>query len=109
MVTLMPETRDALQRFKAALLRELAGRVRMVVLFGSVARGEERWDSDVDVLVVLDEMSVADQRRVLELAGDEWIHDVLISPTVMSQERYDQLVRHDRRLARDIAREGIPL
>jgi predicted nucleotidyltransferase len=100
---------DSLSHFKRALTSELGGRVRKLVLFGSVARGEHRWDSDVDVLVVLDRMTVADQDRVLELAGDEWVQGALISPTVMSQEHYDRLIAHERRFARDIAREGIPL
>jgi len=37
------------------LVREFG--VRRVVLFGSVARGEARADSDIDVLVELDERS----------------------------------------------------
>ena len=109
MRVLPPPIAESLARFKQALATAFGARVRSLVLFGSVARGEHRWDSDVDVLVVLDRMSAADQDRVLELAGDEWVLGALISPTVMSQEHYDRLVAHDRRLVRDIAQEGIPL
>lgn len=48
------ELRALLAEFKAGLAALYGGRLRGVYLFGSYARGEQRDDSDVDVLVVLD-------------------------------------------------------
>jgi len=36
-----------------------------IILFGSVARGEEGADSDVDLLVVLDEVAPTDRARLM--------------------------------------------
>ncbi len=47
---------DLLAELKAGLATIYGERLRGVYLFGSYARGENRADSDVDVLVVLDKV-----------------------------------------------------
>lgn len=44
-------TRDALEAFSKRVVAQFSP--RQVVLFGSMARGEARWDSDADLLVVM--------------------------------------------------------
>ncbi|NDG75048.1 MAG: nucleotidyltransferase domain-containing protein [Synechococcaceae bacterium WB8_1B_136] len=44
-------TREALQAFTQRLVERYAP--EKVILFGSLARGEGRWDSDADILVVM--------------------------------------------------------
>lgn len=44
-------TREALQAFTQRLVKHFAP--EQVILFGSQARGEARWDSDADILVVM--------------------------------------------------------
>ena len=44
-------TREALQAFTQQLVERFAP--EQIILFGSQARGEGRWDSDADILVVM--------------------------------------------------------
>lgn len=44
-------TREAVQAFTQRLVERYAP--HKVILFGSLARGEGRWDSDADILVVM--------------------------------------------------------
>jgi predicted nucleotidyltransferase len=105
-----PSIAAALASFKANVEAEFGSRVRRMVLFGSAARGQARWDSDVDVLVLLDQVSWREEGRIIDLAADELpARGVLLSPTVMSVAAYAELERRERRLPRDVALEGIVL
>ena len=103
---------QALQHFRVSLDERFGPRVREVRLFGSYARGEANEDSDVDVFVSIDGLTGAERSDVLDLAyyadlaGEE---DVLLSPLAHSTEQADDLRRRERRLLRDIDREGVPL
>ncbi len=47
-------TKALLQEIKSRLAQAYGPHVRGVVLYGSVARGDDRPDSDIDVMVLLD-------------------------------------------------------
>lgn len=83
---------DAIARSVAADLRELYGeRLRAVLLFGSYARGTADEESDIDLLVVLDEVaSVYDELTAMD--DVMWRHtydnDVAVSAVAVSEARY---------------------
>src|SRR5579883_1383968 len=54
---LSPTVASALSRFRAVLAERFGARLREVVLYGSHARGTATEDSDVDVLVVVDDLT----------------------------------------------------
>lgn len=95
----------------AERLRPIFGdRLRDVRLFGSYARGEADEDSDVDVLVLVDRLT----DREIGVVADEAAAVIMTSglplaPLPMATERYEELRRRERLLARDIDAEGISL
>jgi hypothetical protein len=107
-----PEVVGALERFGASLRSTFGSRLQEVTLFGSRARGDAREDSDVDVLVVIDELSERERGEVFDLAwsasirGDEY---VVLAPIPYSTAQACELRRREKRLMREIAHHGVPL
>jgi predicted nucleotidyltransferase len=86
----MREHRKAFEKFRKNLSEELGGSLERLVLFGSVARGEHTQESDVDVLVVLDDRSLKEQ--VFEISYDVMLEDdVYISPKVLDNDQFESL------------------
>lgn len=109
-MTLLSAERDSLATFRQWLTDRFGARLREVVLFGSRARGEGSEDSDLDVLVVVEDLTSSEAREVRYVVGDLLTrHGILVSPLAMSHHRFEQLRRRERRLAQEIARDGIPL
>jgi predicted nucleotidyltransferase len=103
-----PAIRDAVASYRARLERELPGRVLRVTLFGSWARGEAHEDSDVDVLVVLSHATGAERARAIDAGGMTGLErGLVVAPLVLTEAEWNELVRHERRLAREIERDGV--
>lgn len=100
----------ALAAFATTVRARFGVRLRELVLFGSQARGTARCDSDVDVLVVIDDLTGAEARDLGFLAGDLLTEfDVLLSPLALSTRRMGELRRGERLIAQELARDGVPL
>lgn len=100
--------RDAMASYRKALEAELPGRVQRITVFGSVARGEAHEDSDVDVLVLLDAPKFSERSRAIDRATEiGWDTGLVFSPIVLSTAEWVELEERERRLPREIEREGI--
>jgi predicted nucleotidyltransferase len=103
----------SLSRFRAALDERFGARLREVVLFGSYARGEADEESDVDVLVVIDELTDDELFEVADLAHAADAADAQrwtgLSPFTCSTEHAQDMRSRERRVFRDIDGEGIRL
>src|SRR5688572_19029717 len=101
---------DAIARAVARDLRVLYGeRLRRVLLFGSWARGDAHPESDIDLLVVLDE--VEDRWREHErinpaLNRYSLDNDTVVSALVVSEHDYESAQRPT--LIR-VRAEGVPI
>lgn len=85
-------------------------RLKDVRLFGSRARGEAHEHSDVDVLVVVEELSSAEAREIAFRCGDLLTTTAIrVAPFALSRARFEELQRRERRIALEIARDGVPL
>lgn len=100
--------RDALEDAKQALEELYGDRLERLIVYGSQARGEARPDSDVDLLIVLDDDVDPDteaqrtSRLVVRIAAK---HGVALSPLHLSTDHFQR----DRPLPRAARREGIVL
>jgi predicted nucleotidyltransferase len=81
-------TREALRDFTQRLVEHFAP--VKVILFGSLARGEGRWDSDADILVVMPfEGSSFEQRlTMLQVGAPQFPVDLLLCRPEALQQRY---------------------
>ena len=92
--------------FVRRALENYRGKIDKIILFGSVARGEAREDSDVDILVVgevsLEELVDISFPILLE-------YGELISAKDMKKDYLEYLSNEGYSFARNISKEGIIL
>jgi predicted nucleotidyltransferase len=107
---LPPLVRAALEHAARRVRGRFGDRVREIRLFGSWARNEATADSDIDVVVVVDGLTLDEWHDAIDdIAAVELEHDVVIGPLVLSTKHFDELHRRGRTIARAIATEGVPL
>ncbi len=109
---LAPAVREALDGFSRLIRGRFGARVREVVLFGSHARGEAHEESDVDVLVVIDDLTRGEQNEIIDAACDvdaATDEPVGLATLVLSTEQVGRYRDTGRRIWRDIEREGVRL
>ncbi len=107
---LSPADAAALTSFSIRVRGDLGGDLIAMRLFGSKARGDANEESDLDVLVVVNEVDREIERKVSDaafVAGLE--HDVLLAPILVCRARYEDDVWRISDLAVAVEREGIPL
>ena len=107
----MPATvRVALEAYRSRLSTIFGARLREIRLFGSFARGDANEESDIDVLVLIDDLSGLEAGQAMGEASHIIVETHLpLSPIAMSTEHFDSLRRGERLLAREIDEQGISL
>jgi predicted nucleotidyltransferase len=99
--------RKALERVVMALREEFGNRLIKVVAFGSRLRGDFHGDSDLDVLVVIDRVTVDDEGRIVSIfVREEMKSEVLFEPVLKSLESFEKERRYNTTFYRNIKREG---
>lgn len=91
-----PRDTDHEQAFKAfaeRLIEECEDDIEEIILYGSVARGEHREDSDVDVLIITSNETTREHVHdyASTISFDVMIeYDVLISKNIKTKEEYEE-------------------
>lgn len=67
---MLQTVRDKIERLRCELVHAFGGRFECLVLVGSHARGDAHGDSDIDLWLFLDEVSLEDLKRVGQLVGE---------------------------------------
>jgi predicted nucleotidyltransferase len=102
--------RAATREYIARIRRHFPDRVLAVMLFGSKARGDADVDSDIDLSVLVDEESGALRSQLWHIASDVSLeYNVLLSPRVFGQARWEEVRRIRLPLYRAIVADAIPL
>ncbi len=87
-----PRIEPIVREFKQALQALYGERLREVVLFGSYARGDYDEESDIDLMVILNDETVdtiAEVFRITEIETDLMLkYGLAISPLPVSHRRY---------------------
>jgi predicted nucleotidyltransferase len=109
-IILNESEQTAVHAFLQKLHQQYGDAIQQITLFGSKAGGESTPDSDIDVLIVVaeeswplrDEISVIAARISLE-------YDVLLSPRIIGQQRWQRMMQDQFNLYKNVAKEGVPL
>ena len=92
------------------IAREFANAIRSddiikIILFGSVARGDDTEESDIDILIIRansDELSDEINSAVVDIILEK---DEFISPHVMSEEHFNKTI--DYPFLTNVLKEGV--
>jgi uncharacterized protein len=107
-ITQAPQA-NVLRPFVTLLRQQYKERLDRIVLFGSHARGEATADSDIDLLIVLEEPlnATTELEQTSELTAQLCLdHNILISRMFMSRSRYET---EQSPLLSNIRREGLTI
>ncbi len=112
------ETLPYLTDEEKKILLDLGSRIRVflgdrlvrMVLFGSKARGDFQKDSDIDVAIIVKDLDRKLQDEIYTIVAKvEYKYLRSIASIAFSEEHFNDLLERERRIARDIQDEGIPI
>lgn len=99
---------QVIQEFASELRNRLGRSVKQIFLFGSRAREDARENSDYDMLVILDRRTPEARSMILDIESKLMDrYGVLVATVLRSEEEWQRAQGFP--LARNVAREGIPL
>ena len=96
------------------ILNDFATRVRerfsdaQIWAFGSRARGEATWESDLDLLIVLSDVDQKTDRRIRDIAWEVGFeNDRVITTVLLDRAQFENGPMSESTLVANILREGI--
>lgn len=107
---LMPNEQAAIKAYISQIQEQYSNRIETVILFGSKARGDADAESDIDLLVKVDAETREFRSKLWQIASDISLEfNVVLSPRVIGQARWEELSRMRLPLYRAITVDGIAL
>jgi len=104
--------KELILELKKQIYSELEKHIRRLIIFGSRVRGESMKDSDLDVLVLVDEKTPEIEQRLEDIAYQVmWDYDFrpIISLKVIEFSKYHDAVSRGFSFYKHIEREGVPV
>ncbi|MGD0621718.1 MAG: nucleotidyltransferase domain-containing protein [Dehalococcoidia bacterium] len=100
----------AIEKFSRSIKDRLPTTVKDVRLFGSVARGTNAPESDIDILVLVE----SDDRMISDIIMDVAVdinldYDVVISPIIMASSHYANQLFRETAFFHALEQDGVSL
>ncbi|MBI4322573.1 MAG: nucleotidyltransferase domain-containing protein [Chloroflexi bacterium] len=102
--------RDAAEEFARRVIAALGERIDAIVLYGSVARGEAKRYSDIDVLVIGPSREA--EKEVDNIAGNIWErsdYNALITVVYLTREQFRERARSGSPFIANVLEDGVVL
>ncbi len=107
---LTDEERAAVLEFASIIRQRFGAAVQDIILFGSKVRGNSDKESDMDILIVLTNLSWEIKKTISELAAETNLkYNVVISTIRYDKSRWDSPVIKASPFGRTVREEGICL
>jgi len=91
-------------------IKPLSSKVKLLLLFGSRARGDSRFDSDYDILMVVTRKDEQLIETVYEGVMDVLLtHGRLVSLKIFPEQEFERLKRLQTPFLKGVLAEGVPL
>ncbi len=108
--SLSSEEHKILADLKKFLTSRLGEKLVTFVLYGSRARCDHEAQSDIDVAIIVRELTRVDKSEILDMVAElEMKYLIPLSTLVLSKEDFESLKARERRIAFDIEKDGISL
>lgn len=109
-VKLNPTEQKALKEFKDKLVNKFGSDLVMIKLFGSKARGDSRQESDIDVLVIVKNLTKNNKHWIIDLAYELSLkYKLAVSPRIYSEQIWKYYLSLPLSFTYTVEKEGIKL
>jgi predicted nucleotidyltransferase len=106
----VPVWQLAIEKFSRSAKDRLPTNVQDVRLFGSVARGTNTPESDIDILVLVENDDRVTSDIVMDIAVDISLeYDVVISPIIMTSSHYANQLFRETAFFHALEQDGVSL
>ena len=102
--------KQALIEFKKALLKRFPNRIKKIILYGSYARGDTNPDSDIDILIIVDNSDWEFIEQIGEISWEiqfKYDFKIFISEMIYTQADFKKDKNH--LFVRNVQHDGIEL
>lgn len=104
------EVKNIINEFKIKTSGKISSHIKKIVLFGSRARGEADDDSDIDLLVMIDEKSHEIAEELEDIAYNVmWDYDFspILSLKIMTRNSYNTSLEKGFSFYKNIEKDGV--
>jgi len=102
--------REAIELFSKNIKEKLSSNIKDVRLFGSVVRGTDTPDSDIDILVMVEKDDRDTSDAIMDIVVDINLeYDVVIIPIIITGTHYANPLFRETAFFHNLEFEGVPV